>query len=349
MWYPGASYDLILSTDDRKGKRIHISAPPSSMASPGILEVGALASEGGREVDLADLHGDTSNSYEAYDLQNRDYYRALYDELTTGVLCDEDKIEAVNAYVSQKLNYNETQWELGSARRILERGSQYCGHLATAMATILSVRYRARVIHLSDGAAKPTTHVVVEVFYAGEWHLYDPTFGVSFTDRAGRVVSYKELRLNPALINQNSFAKFRQKYPKISLKWMPSVYKSGYHHMYYLTFRCSQYSHAWWDYKDGLGYVPSGGRVLASAAGVRPGSRVTFHIRAPGSDGDALTFTTGQTGNACCVVNEQESPPIDLAPGRYDVYVDLLDGNVRAEPTPAAITGWRLAQTLQVR
>jgi hypothetical protein len=161
-------------------------------------------------------------------------------------------------------------------------------------------------------------------------------------------MSYKELRLNPGLTIQNSFAKFRKKHPKISLKWMPSVYDSGYHHMYYLTFRCSQYPHAWWDYMDGLGYVPSGGRVLASAAGVRPGSRVTFHIRRAGSDADELTFTS-RTGNASCVVNEQESPPIDLAPGRYDVYVDLMDGNVRTEPTPAAITGWRLAQTLQVR
>ena len=351
MWYPGASYDLILSTDDRKGKRIHVSAPlnSASSTSTGILNVGALASEGGREVDLPDLPGDTSNSYEAYDLLNRDYYRALFDGLTSGILCDEDKIEAVNNYVAQKLNYNETQWELGSPRRILERGSQYCGHLATAMATILAVRYRARVVHLSDGAAKPTTHAVVEVFYATEWHLYDPTFGVNFTDKNGRVVSYKELRLNPGLINQNAFARFREKYPKISLKWMPSVYGSGYHHIYYLTFRCSQYSHAWWDYKDGLSYVPSGGRVLAAAAGVKPGSHVTFHIRKAGSNADELAFTTQGSGNACCVLNQQESPPINLAPGRYDVCVDLLDGNVRAEPTPAAITGWRLVQRLEVR
>ena len=355
MWYPGASYDLIVSTDDRKGRRIRVLAPqntisPASSTSTGILEVGTLASDGGREVDLPGLPGDTSNSYEEYDLQNRDYYRALYDELTSGILCDEDKIEAVNKYVSQKLNYQETQWELGSPRRILERGSQYCGHLATAMATILAVGYPARVIHLSDGAAAhPTTHAVVEVFYATQWHLYDPTFGVNFSDKDGRVVSYRELRLNPGLINQNPFSKFREKYPKISLKWMPSVYRSGYHHMYYLWFRCSQYSHAWWDYKDGLSYVPSGGRVLAAAAGVRPGSRVTFHIRTAGSDADELAFTTQRTGNACCVVNEQESPPIDLAPGRYEVYVDLLDGNVRAEVTPASITGWRLVQRLEVR
>ena len=351
MWYPGASYDLILSTDDHKGRRIRVAAPtnPASSTSTGILDVGNLASEGAREVDLSGLPGDTSISYEAYDLQNRDYYRALYDELTAGLLCDEDKIEAVNNYVAQKLNYQETQWELGSPRRILERGSQYCGHLATAMATILTVGYPARVVNVSDGADKPTTHVVVEVFYATDWHLYDPTFGVNFTDAFGRVVSYKELRLNPGVIDQKVFAKFHEKYPKISLKWMPRVYHSGYHHIYYLSFRCSQYSHAWWEYKDGLSYVPSGGSVLLAAAGVRPGSRVKFHIRKTGSDTDELAFSTRVTGNSCCVVNEQESPPINLEAGHYDVFVDLVDGNVRAEQTPDAITDWRLAQRLEVR
>jgi len=216
------------------------------------------------------------------------------------------------------------------------------------MATILAVGYRARVIHLSDGAARPTTHAVVEVFYGNEWHLYDPTFGGEFTDKDGRVVSYRELRLDPTLINQNVFAKFRQKYPKISLKWMPSVYNSGYHHLYYLSFKCSQYSHAWWEYKDGQDYVPSGGKVLLAAAGVRPGSTVTFHIRKPGSDADELAFTTQEAGNSCCVVNQQESPAIGLAPGRYDVCVDLLDGNARGEST-AAITGWRLSRRLEVR
>ena len=351
MWYPGASYDLIVSTDDRKGKRIRVSAPSNSasLPSPGIMDVGTLASQEGREIDLPGLRGDTSISYEAFDLQNRDYYRRLYDDLTAGIRRDEDKIEAINNYVAQKLNYEETQWELGSPRRILERGSQYCGHLATTMATMLAGSYPARVIHLSDGAARPTTHAVVEVFYSMKWHLYDPTFGVDFTDKDGRVVSYRELRLDPGMINQNAFVKFRSKYPRISLKWMPSVYSSGYHHLYYLSFRCSQYGHAWLDYTDDLGYVPSGGRVLAAAAGVRPGSKVTFHIRKAGSDDDELTFTTVESGNACCVVNQQESPPINLAPGRYDVAVDLVDGNVRGESTPAAITGRRLAQGIEVR
>src|SRR6185503_17587116 len=111
----------------------------------------------------------------------------------------------------------------------------------------------------------------------------------------------------------------------------------------------SQYSHAWWNYRNGQSFVSSGGTVLLAAAGVRPGSSVTFHIRKAGSDIDELALTTRESGNSCCVVNERESAPINLAPGRYDVCVDLLDGNVRAGSTPAAIEGWRLAKKLDVR
>ena len=52
---------------------------------------------------------------------------------------------------------------------------------------------------------KATTHVVVEVYYGDGWQLFDPTYGVEFRDSRGEVASYREIRLNPALIVNTAF------------------------------------------------------------------------------------------------------------------------------------------------
>jgi hypothetical protein len=65
-----------------------------------------------------------------------------------------------------------------------------------------------------------------------------------------------------------------------------------------------------------------------AAAGIRVGSHVTYHIRNPASKNDEMVFTTVNGASSCNVLNEEESPPIDLAPGLYEVFVDLQDGNI---------------------
>jgi hypothetical protein len=302
-------------------------------------------------VDLIDLPGINSESNQHFDIANRDYYRNIFDELTNAKNSDEERVDAINDYIAIRLNYNETQWELGSPRRVLERGSQYCGHLSSAMATILAIAYPVRIIQLTDRATPPNTHVVVEVFYDRDWHLFDPTFGVKFKNRDGRVVSYRELRMNPGLVSLEDFGRFRQRYPKIPISSLPEMYTSGHYHYYYLAFRCSQYAHAWWEYKNGLNHVPAGGRIDLAAAGILAGTNVTYHIRKPGSDEDELTFSSRGKGNTNCVLDEEESPPINLAPGLYEVIVDLRDGNVLdpIKDGPAFIRNWRLRVRLEVR
>ena len=350
FWYPGAAYDLVVSSDENRGKVIRVHAP-STLPPSGVVNAGRVTLNNRQEVDLKELPGDNSYTYEYFDLQNRDYYRKIFDELTAGKISDDEKVEAVNDYVATRLNYKETQWELGSPRRILERGSQYCGHLSTAMATILAVAFPIRMIHLTDGATPPNTHVVVEVFYKGKWHLYDPTFGVKFKNEDGEVVSYKDLRLNSGLMTPDSFSLFREKYPKVGLASLTGIYSSGHHHFYYLAYKCSQYAHAWWEYKSDVKYVQSGGRVVLAAAGIRPGTYVTYHIRKAGGDQDELTFVTRRGANAGCVLDEEDSPPINLVPGFYDVFVDLHDGNISNpnNDSPAFITNWQLSIRLEVR
>ncbi len=348
LWYPDATYEVVISTADNSGKLLKICAP-SELPSTKIIEAGKVEIYSQSKVDLIDLPGDTSYSYEYFDLQNRDYYRRLFEQLTVGKISDGEKVEAVNEYVATRLTYDETGFELGSPRRVLERGSQYCGHLSLTMATLLAVAFPVRVIHLIDKAIPPNSHAVVEVFYDGDWHLYDPTFGVKFKNHQGKVVSYRELMLNPDLITPEVFSPFRQKYPKVPLNPLIGIYSSGYHHFYYLAYRGSQYAHAWWAYKDGLNYVPTGSRVLLAAAGIRPGTRVIYHIRKPGNEDDELTLISRRGATGDNVLNEEESLPINLASGSYEVFVDLYDGNVASDNNLAYISNCHLGVRLEVR
>jgi hypothetical protein len=349
VWYSNASYELIVSTDDSKGKQIKIDTP-STLPPDGVIEVGRLLLDDATEVDQERLPGMNLVSFQKYDFQNRDYYRKLYEDLTTGKNSHEENVDAVNNFIAKQLNYNETQWDSGP-RRIIDHGSQYCGHLSVAMATVLAIGYSTRIVNLRDGADPPNTHVVVEVFYKGGWHLYDPTYGVTFKDKAGRVVSYKELRLDPGLISEETFSAFRQQYPKASFNRMRDMYNSGYHHYYSLTFECSQFCHAWWAYPNDLNYVPSGERIWLAAAGICPGTRVTYHIRKADSNDDEMTFSSQETGNSVCVLNQEQSPPINLAQGTYKVFVDLEDGNIRTSNygTPSLITNWKLSVNLEIK
>ncbi len=118
---------------------------------------------------------------------------------------------------------------------------------------------------------------------------------------------------------------------------------------------CGQYAHAWWVYKNGLTYVPSGGKILLAAAGTRQFSTVTYKITSPGGNPNfpLMQFTTTVATNDVCVINQHDSPAINLAAGFYDVYVDLTDGNGRF-PDPnysdgVRITNWKLSVQLEVR
>jgi transglutaminase-like putative cysteine protease len=234
MWYPEADYDLVISTDGLTGTLMKVSAPAEYPES-GLYEIGRLDTARGEQAQIDSIYGINSFTDEEFDRQNGEYYRETYERVTAGKGSDEEKIDAINRHVASMLNYDETQWELGSPRRILETGSQYCGHLATAMQTLLAVGgFRARALHLSDGAEPPGTHAVVEVFHDGSWHLYDPTFGIKYLNAEGKIASYNEVRLDPSLITEEHFARYKMKERLQWVSFMRGVYETGFHHFYYL-------------------------------------------------------------------------------------------------------------------
>lgn len=240
MWYPKATYELVIADSDTAGRLIEITAP-RQLADTEQFDVGELDIGHAVPVALQSLIGLNSITLEDFDSSNSDYYKDLFGRLTEGKGSDEEKLQAINDYVASKLNYEETQRELESPRRVLERGSQYCGFLSVAMRTLLAIGgYRARQVDMIDGQNPPVSHAVVEVFYSGRWHLYDPTYGLIFRNSDGEVASYHDVRLNPGLISESLLARFPENVQQQLKILLPAVYGTGYHHFFY--FRGEQWS-----------------------------------------------------------------------------------------------------------
>jgi hypothetical protein len=235
MWYPGAKFDLIVTDDARGHFRLRVTAP-DKLPEGRAFDVGELEFEKGQSVDVSKTLGINSITYRDYDSANAAYYRDLFDHLTEGKNSDEEKLEAVNRFVATKLNYEAKAREQSSPRDTIERGSKYCGSLALAMATIVkTIGYTVRTIDIVDNLKDVNTHVLVEVYYEGGWHLYDPTYGVTFKNKDGRVASYREIRLDTSLVKQELFRSLDSEAVSKLFKWLPAAYGSGFHHFYYFA------------------------------------------------------------------------------------------------------------------
>jgi Transglutaminase-like superfamily len=228
VWYPGATYTLFITADTYHTKYLKVRAP-SLYPHNSIIDVGELPFDQG--IDLS--AGEMPARFLKYDAENRDYYKALYEKLAAYAQTDHQIIDSICKYVATRLNPREDPWGFKSARQIIERGAPHCSNFAFAMAAITSAGgYPSRTVHTSDTPDYAHTHVAVEVFYADGWHLYDPTFGVFFLNNVGAIASYRELRLNPALMTLEAFQQIKPKIARSALAWMPSAYSSGLHQVY---------------------------------------------------------------------------------------------------------------------
>lgn len=231
VWYPNARYALMVTTGIDQSKEISVSAP-ASYPDDGVIDAGDLRLEDGEEVSQSEPGVRLMD----YDIANDGFYRDLFDQITANALNDHEKIEAINRYAASKLDYNVKAQSFDSPRQIIEGGAAYCVFLAEAMGAITEAgHYPTRIVHLTDSPEYLHTHTVVEVYYSGEWHLYDPTYGAHYLNRQNVVASYRELRLDPGLIKPEVFEKFDPKIYGRVFDWMPGVYRSGIHQIYHIT------------------------------------------------------------------------------------------------------------------
>ena len=226
-WYSGATFSLFISVNQYQARSVKVRAP-SRCPDDGVIDVGEVSFDLASATDASDK----PDRYLRYDIQNRDYYAEMFERLTAGGGTDHQKLGAIAGYVSTRHNPEQKALSFRSARQILESGAPHCSHLAFAMAAITAAGgYPTRTVHLTDTPEYKHTHVAVEVFYESAWHLYDPTYGVSFFDRTGGVASYKELRLDPELITLEAF-RTPSRSAREALEWMPRAYGSGMFQIY---------------------------------------------------------------------------------------------------------------------
>jgi hypothetical protein len=207
-WYPGVRYKLLIAPNPYQARQLLIGAPDSSAVDFGI-QVGELNFDQACPVDMGQVAGRQSITHLKYDDKNADYYRHLFYAITKDAKSDWEKIDAVNRYVSTRLitrprderPEDPIHRDSESPRCVVENGTRFCGKLALALATIVeSVDYNARLIDLIRGGPVCDAHAVAEIYYDDQWHLYDPTSGLSYKNHLGQVASYKELRLRPGLM-----------------------------------------------------------------------------------------------------------------------------------------------------
>ena len=234
MWYPGASYELLISGNESTGRLMKIAAP-ENYPETGVFDAGELSEAAVNTVEISSLLGLTSITREDPDRDSASWYKELFDKITTDQSSDDGKISAICDYVFSKHTHEETRFDMVTPREILETGSRYCGHLSAAMkALVRAGGYTSRGINISDGMATPGTHMILEVHYGGQWHLYDPTYGVKFRNSDGQIASYRDLHLDTSLIADDLFQSVRRKIRHRVAEQIRGMYATGYHHFYKL-------------------------------------------------------------------------------------------------------------------
>lgn len=230
-WYDGVCFRLVFRQPDGGGRMIKVDGP-SEFPDGGVLELGDLDLSRARPLNHDHESELSATSRQDFDEANVSYYQELFNRLSSDKQTDEQKVLAVNSHVAAKLNYDEASTS-NSRRAVLERGSRFCGDLAGAMATVLAAaNFKTRQIDMTAGGESARTHVVVEVYYDGGWHLFDPTYDAVYRRRDGQVASYQDLRCEPGLISREHFARLDPGIRRGVFGLMLAVYGSGHHHYY---------------------------------------------------------------------------------------------------------------------
>lgn len=227
-WRPGGAYRLLVTVDMGPAAVFTVQAPEERPES-GVVEVGSLAPLDATLVDPARVGGANASSRIAFDSENDAWYAAVFWTVTMAQPTHIEKLAALNAFVAARYDAPTGSIFPRAPRETLERGSRYSGPLVLAMATLARAGgYDVRIVEMMSGGGEGVVHSVVEVFYEGKWHAYDPAFGLSATNEAGRIASHVELNLNAELVSRMGYDRAQR--PGWRNDAIPELYRSGAHH-----------------------------------------------------------------------------------------------------------------------
>jgi hypothetical protein len=124
----------------------------------------------------------------------RSILRTIFPDGTAGLTEEQIAIELLR-YVSTSLRLENNS---GTATKILTEGHAICGGMSISFQTLARMSgLPARYIGIF-GVVERGSHALAEVYYDGQWHLYDPTYGLFFYsesdyNQAGHIASLAEV------------------------------------------------------------------------------------------------------------------------------------------------------------
>ncbi|MGE5775802.1 MAG: transglutaminase-like domain-containing protein [Chloroflexota bacterium] len=161
---------------------------PTAFQEPGIvLNTLAVQSPLPTEVDLALDPADDQKFL-------RSILDTIFPDGTAGLTEEQISIEILR-YVSTTLRLESNS---GTATKILKDGHAICGGMSISFQTLVrTAGLPARYIGIF-GVVNQGSHALAEVYYDGQWHLFDPTYGMFFYskpdyDHTGHIASLTEV------------------------------------------------------------------------------------------------------------------------------------------------------------
>ena len=198
LWYPGAAVQLVVSMPSGAVRTFRTRMPQHYPAN-GVVDVDSI-DDSLSERDFGNgVLGLNGTSTMTFDFENAEYYRGVFEAVTSGSTTARERLSALCAFVALRFDPTMPQRSSLSPRRSIERGTGSSGDLAIAMATVARVGgYDARLVNLVDTPDGIGIHMIVEVACDGRWQAFDPTYGIVFQSETGTPAEFADLRLGRA-------------------------------------------------------------------------------------------------------------------------------------------------------
>lgn len=220
----GDSITLVVDGDGAESRVATLRVPggdETGIADLGAIDVSAMQS----------IKADTRRAMDgsqAFDRNNLEWYRGVAAAVTAGSSTDQERVTALHAFVAGRYARPADNGPVETPRRTIEIGTLFSGPLPVAMATLThAAGYETRLVAISAPRPVDMEHTVVEVFYDGRWHLFDPAFGVVAVNDLGEIANHEDLVRHPALIDRMPYAAAAR--PGWRGAEIPMLLRSGVH------------------------------------------------------------------------------------------------------------------------
>jgi DNA-binding SARP family transcriptional activator len=220
----GDTVSLVVESGGSERREIVVRIPAGDES--GTADLGYVDAAAMTPIDGAVRH--LAERVVPFDRVNLEWYRGVAAAVTAGLSTDHDRVNALNVFVARRYSRPLDNDPTDTPRRTIEAGTLFSGPLPIALATLTQASgYPTRFVALSAPRPVDIEHTVVEVFYDGRWHLFDPAFGMAAVNDLGEISNLEDLVRHPSLIDRMPYAEAVR--PGWRGAEIPALFRSGVH------------------------------------------------------------------------------------------------------------------------